>query len=124
VLLYLLSDDSRKKSIAKTILADKPVISTQVLNEFSNVCLKKLKLQPELLITVLNTIEKHVTLVSFSSITIHQAIQLKQRYQLQYYDSLILATAIENNCDLLYSEDMQHGIIIEGRLKIVNPFMG
>ncbi len=123
VLLYLMSDDAHKKSVAKMLLANNTLISTQVLNELSNVCLKKLKIQPELLINALNTIERHVTLVNFSSVTIHYAIQLKQRYQLQYYDSLIIATALENNCDILYSEDMQHGMLIDNRMKVNNPFL-
>ena len=123
VLLYLMSNDMHKKQISKEILASSPFISTQVLNEFSNVCIKKLKITSDSLLQVLGTIEKHVALVSFTSTTIRAAIQLRQRYQLQYYDSLIVATALENGCDLLLSEDMQHSMLIDSRLKVVNPFI-
>lgn len=123
VLLYLLSNDKQKKQISKEILASRPFISTQVLNEFSNVCIKKLKITSDPLLQVLETIDKHVSLVGFTSTTIRAAIRLQQRYQLQYYDSLIIATALENGCDLLLSEDLQHSMLINNQLKIINPFI-
>lgn len=55
--------------------------------------------------------------------TITLALDISKRYQYSYYDSHIIAAALENNCSLLYSEDMQHGQEIEGKLKIVNPFL-
>lgn len=39
-----------------------------------------------------------------------------------FYDSLIVASALESECTILYSEDMQPGLVIENQLKIVNPF--
>jgi predicted nucleic acid-binding protein len=47
---------------------------------------------------------------------------LKNKYNLQYYDALIIATALENNCNILFSEDMQDKLIIENKLTIINPF--
>jgi predicted nucleic acid-binding protein len=44
------------------------------------------------------------------------------KYNLQYFDSLIVASALEANCEILYSEDMQHELVIENQLKIINPF--
>ena len=44
------------------------------------------------------------------------------QYKFSYWDSLIIASALENECDTLYTEDMQDGLIIEGKLTIVNPF--
>jgi predicted nucleic acid-binding protein len=49
---------------------------------------------------------------------------IRQKYRLSFWDSLIIASALENNCLTLYSEDMQDGQIIEDRLKIINPFKG
>lgn len=54
--------------------------------------------------------------------TIDRAITLKDRYGYSYYDSLMLASALESGCEILFSEDMSGGQIIEGQLKIVNPF--
>ena len=122
VLLYLLSDDVHKKSCAKDILLTYPLISTQVINEFSNVCIRKLKLPADQLLKALNGIEQFTTITQSTISTTRKAIHLQSRYQLQYYDSLIIATALENGCDILYSEDMQHGLVIDGQLKVVNPF--
>ena len=122
VMLYLLSDDVNKKERAKQVLGGQPVISLQVANEFTNVCLKKLKLTPEALLGALKVIVKYAVFVPFGLQTIHRAISLQARYKLQYFDSLIVATALENDCDILYSEDMQHGLVIDNQLKIINPF--
>jgi predicted nucleic acid-binding protein len=46
---------------------------------------------------------------------------LNIRFQLSHWDSLIIAAALEGHCEVLYSEDLQHGQIIEG-LEIINPF--
>ena len=62
---------------------------------------------------------------SFAVITksdIRLAMDIKKRYRLSYWDSLIIASALENNCSILYSEDMQHSQVIEDNLKIINPF--
>lgn len=122
VLLYLLSDDVAKKQTAKQVLSGHPVISLQVANEFTNVCIKKLKLTPNVLLDALKIIEKYAVFVPFGLQTIHRAIALQVRYKLQYYDSLIIATALENECNILYSEDMQHGLVIESQLTIITPF--
>jgi predicted nucleic acid-binding protein len=54
--------------------------------------------------------------------TIKKSLALNERYGYSYYDCLIIASALEANCNILYSEDMQHGQVIENTLKIVNPF--
>jgi len=49
-------------------------------------------------------------------------LRKREKYKYSYWDSLILASALENSCSILYSEDMQHGQVIEDSLKIINPF--
>jgi len=51
------------------------------------------------------------------------ASELRDRYQISYWDSLIVAAALDANCDTLYTEDMQHRQVIEGRLTLINPFV-
>ena len=123
VLVYLYDKDKRKKQIAKSLLGKHPVISTQVLNEFNNISLKKLHIPIDELTLILSTIMEYTTLVLFDERTIIKALEIKKRYQFGYYDSLILATAIENDCTLVYSEDMQHNQMIFDQLKIHNPFL-
>lgn len=50
------------------------------------------------------------------------ASQLRHEYSLSYWDSLIVAAALASEVRVLYSEDMQHGLLIHETLKIVNPF--
>jgi predicted nucleic acid-binding protein len=49
-------------------------------------------------------------------------LTVMERYRFSFYDSLIIATALEASCTTLYSEDMQHGQLIENKLLIINPF--
>lgn len=55
--------------------------------------------------------------------TINQALKLAKKYRYSYFDSLILASALEHDCSILYSEDMQHQQLIENKLTIYNPFV-
>lgn len=120
--LYLLGNIELKKSKALELLGQRHTISTQVLSENANVCRRKLALD-------LATIEQHIsnliaacTIASIQSDTVIKALAISNRYGFGYYDSLIVATAIESGCDLLYSEDMQDGQVIDGKLTVVNPF--
>jgi predicted nucleic acid-binding protein len=124
VLLYLLSNDERKKKIAKIILKENPVISTQVISENVNVLIKKFK---EL---SLSQISEHAKMLSAYCVvnpvtvsTIENAFELKEKYRFQWYDCTILSSAISDECSILYSEDLQHNQIINDRLRIVNPFL-
>jgi predicted nucleic acid-binding protein len=54
--------------------------------------------------------------------TVQRALDLKERYAYSYYDSLILAAAIESGCPKIFSEDMSNRQIIENTLEIINPF--
>jgi predicted nucleic acid-binding protein len=122
VFLYLLSDNPEKKVASKKILVSNPCISTQVLNEFSNISIKKFKLSIFDTKEILNIISEKSSVFIFSEKTVFNALDLKEKYGFQFYDSLILATALENDCDTLYSEDMQHNQLIEKQLRIINPF--
>ncbi len=121
ILLYLLSNDNRK-AISKELIRLNHTISIQVLNEFSNVSVRKFKISTNDTKEFIEVISKKLDVVSFSKTTILNALDLKSKYNLQFYDSLIVATAIENHCNILYSEDMQDGLIVDNTIKITNPF--
>lgn len=124
IILYLLSNDSYKKTLSKKIIREDCCISTQVMGEFSNVCLRKFNMSLEDTETALRKIVDVANVAVLNDETVFFALKLKQKYKFQFFDSLILAAAIENNCTVLYSEDMQHKQIIENKLEIVNPFIG
>lgn len=98
-------------------------ISTQVIQEFFNVALRKFEIP-----FTTHDCRRYLNDVftplchSFSSIRIYEtALQVKESTGFSFYDSLILAAAIESGCTILYSEDLCHGQKID-RIKIINPF--
>lgn len=123
VLLYLTDDTSSKNKKAKELLAGKPVISVQVIFECLNVCLKKLKLSKETSINFAKYLFRTCIVAGEEKETGIFAIELFSKFSLQSYDAKIVATALYTGCSSLYSEDMQHGLIIDNRLTIINPFL-
>lgn len=55
--------------------------------------------------------------------TVNSGLFIKETYGFSYYDSLIVASALESECEVLYSEDLSHNQVINGVLRIVNPFI-
>ena len=127
IIIYAYSEDEPKKQkIANNLLekyAGRTVISTQVINELSNTLFRKFKLTADELKSVISELNDNIEIVNFSLETQLKGIEIKEKYKLQFYDSMILATALENSCQVLYSEDMQHKQIIEQSLQIINPFV-
>jgi predicted nucleic acid-binding protein len=122
VVLYLLSGDAVKADRAEALLARKPFISVQVLNEVTHVCLRKLKMSWGELLPLLEALQT-LCRIAPVSVQVHElARQLAQRYSLAFYDACIVAAASIQGCDTLYSEDMQDGLIVEGGLLLKNPF--
>ena len=61
--------------------------------------------------------------VTVDTDTILKAAFLRKSYNFSYWDSMIVSSALESRCSILYSEDMQNGQIIEKQFKIINPFL-
>ncbi|WP_136684239.1 PIN domain-containing protein [Falsirhodobacter xinxiangensis] len=121
VLLYLL-DDGPKAATARAILAEGGIISVQVLNEITTVCRRKIGMGWDELRDLLGLVRERMTVVDLTEAVHDVGRALAERYQLSVYDAMIVASALVNGCDRLLSEDMQDGLLIEGRLKIENPF--
>ena len=97
------------------------IISIQVLNEIYNVLTKKYKKPSFEVILKIEEIIEAVTVAPITLETIKKSWWLVNKYNYSYYDSLILASALENECNVLYSEDMHDGHKID-KLKIINPY--
>jgi len=125
IVIYSYSEDEVEKfEIANRLLEEyenQIIISTQVINELSNTLFRKFRLNAEEVEAVVLELNNNFPIVNFTLQTQLKAIEIKERYQLQFYDSLILATALENGCNIVYSEDMQNGQVIDNRLTIINP---
>ncbi|KIC22809.1 PIN domain-containing protein [Leisingera sp. ANG-Vp] len=121
VILYLL-DASSKADTAERLLQKGGLISTQVLNEALVNCIRKAGMSWAEAGEFLGGI-RAVCDVADQTAEVHDAGRaLGERYGFSVYDSMIVAAALVNGCSRLYSEDMQDGLIVEGALRIVNPF--
>jgi predicted nucleic acid-binding protein len=98
------------------------IISTQILGEFYNVLTKKkLKSQDETK-QIIQEMVTNFTIVEIDVLKVMAALEINSKYGYTYWDSLVVATALQHNCDILYSEDMQANQLIENKTRIVNPF--
>jgi predicted nucleic acid-binding protein len=122
ILVYLASADIRKADRAEQVVGTGGIISVQVLNELSNVARRKMLLSWDDTHRLLATI-RGVLLVVPVTIEMHEAgLALAQRYSLSTFDAMVAASAAQHDCDTLWSQDMQHGLRIGRRLRIVDPF--
>ena len=124
VLIYLYSDiDHIKQKQAFWALSQYDCqISTQVINEFNSVCIRKWKAPEENLLHAIKRICSYCDVVYVYEDTIEKALGIHEKYGYAYYDSLIIASALEHDSQYLFTEDMADGQVIEGRLTIKNIF--
>ena len=124
VLVYLLDlNDSKKHKISKEILVNVPIISTQVVVEFLYVAKRILSKPKDEVLLKCREWLSFGEIITLDMNTLEIAIRLIQKYDFQLFDSIIVASALEAGCVTLYTEDMQHGLVVEKKLKIVNPFL-
>jgi predicted nucleic acid-binding protein len=123
VLIYLHEPtDTDKRKNALELMASVPVISSQTVSEYLNVLRRILKTPKQVLFAeAISWLEiGEILPVSFSTLETAQA--LMKKYDFQLFDSIIVAGALQSNCTILYSEDMHHDLLVENKLRIVNPF--
>ncbi|MCL2301460.1 MAG: PIN domain-containing protein [Firmicutes bacterium] len=125
ILLYVYSDEEEKKQISKQIFREQNCLTCmRALNEFCNVCLKKWKFSRKGIAEAIEQITKACAVSPVSINTMLHALLIHERYGYSYYDCVMLASALENGCTIIYTEDLAAGQMIENRLLILNPFKG
>ncbi len=123
ILIYTLGQDDDRTPKAETLLAGGGVVSVQVLNELASVASRKLRMSWRNVTAALADIK--ILCPSPIPVTVEiqdAALRLAARHGYHIYDALIVAAALEGECSILYSEDLQGGQVIDGRLTIRNPF--
>ena len=125
IIIYAHTDiEPEKQKTAQAIIREKPtVISTQVLQETANILSKKFKHSWQNISIVLEEASINNIFHLNTMQTVLKACQVAGKYKFSFYDSLIIAAALEHGCTTLYSEDLHHNQLIEKRLKISNPFI-
>ncbi len=122
VLIYAFTDDLRSGR-AEALLAKGCATSVQALNEFANVGRRKLSMDWRQVREALNAIRTLLKPIAVLDLETHLAgVELAERYRLSVYDGIMLAAAIRLDCVTFWSEDMQDGLVVDGRLTVRNPF--
>lgn len=122
VLLYIASGDPAKADPAERLIGEGGMISIQVLNEIANVARRKMGMSWTETHAFLSLVRSLLP-VQPLTIDVHETgLALAERYGLSIYDAMIAASALHADCDTLWSEDMQGGMALDDRIRIVNPF--
>lgn len=122
ILVYAFAEDPRTNA-AEALLQREPTICVQNLSEFANVTRRKMGFSWTEVRDALDQIRLLCPkILTVGMETHYNALRLAERHNFAIFDSLIVASALEAECDVLWSEDMQHGMVIDGRLRIANPF--
>jgi predicted nucleic acid-binding protein len=123
VLVYAMAQSDLRTQRAEELLTQGGVVSVQVLNEFARVALARMKMPWSDVRQALDLILVFCPEPLPLSLTTHRdALMIAERYRLGIFDALIVASALEANCTIVYSEDMRDGQVIDGRVRIRNPF--
>lgn len=122
VVLYLLSADAAKADRAEALLAAGGAVSVQVLNEFAAVARRKLSLDWPAIDEVLGVVRALCKVQPFTVETHDDGLRLAHRHQLSIYDAMIAAAALQAGCSILWTEDLHDGLLIDGQLRVSNPF--
>jgi len=124
ILVYCHSNaEPEKQKIATSFFALCPIISTQVLSEYINVVKRNLQLPKDEIMDVCMLNIELCILHPVNFTTLKYARKLLAQYDFQLFDSIVVASALEADCHILYSEDLHHGLLVENRMKIINPFI-
>jgi predicted nucleic acid-binding protein len=116
-------DEIHKNAIARKLLNTLPDLSVQVVNELSFNLLRKATYPEPRLRNLVRALYRRYTIHPLTQVIMLQASELREKFAFSYWDSLIVATALENDSSILYSEEMQHGQVVDSRLTIRNPFL-
>lgn len=124
IIIYAYSiDEPKKMEIARDILlSNETIMSTQTINEFINVTARKKFLNNKEITTIIDRLFNLFTIVLIDQEIIEKAFAITCKHRYSYFDSLMLASALQAECSILYSEDMHHNQVLEKKLKIINPF--
>lgn len=124
ILLYSVDlFDPAKQEASIQLIAKSSDISSQRVSEFSNVCLRKWKFPKEKVGEIVTAmVGKYEFIPVIRQIIVH-AIEIMPKYRLQFFDAIIITVALDEGCEILYSGDMHHNLLVEKSLKIINPFV-
>ena len=122
LLVYMISGDHEKAERAESLVRGGGHVSVQVLNEFAHVGMRKLRLRLDAIEAVMKATVSTCKVHDLTLRDTVNALSLSKRHGFPFYDAVIVASALHAGCTTLWSEDFQHGMKLEGRLTVRNPF--
>ncbi|MDJ0579766.1 PIN domain-containing protein [Crocosphaera sp.] len=124
--LYGFSTDKKeetKRLLAKQLIKEKHIIiSTQVINEVCRNLLRKHKIDEQMILNLVASFYRKYQVIAFNFNILETGSNLRTQYHVSFWDSLIVSCALSAGVNILYSEDMQDGLIVDKKLTIINPF--
>jgi predicted nucleic acid-binding protein len=121
------SDSIKRKIILKAIknrlINDDIFTSIQAINEFHWILKRKYKISENIIKKKVNSIIEISQINALDIEVYFKSFELREKYSLSFWDSLMLSSALLSDCNLFYSEDMQNDMVIDKKLKIINPFI-
>lgn len=123
IVLYLLSSDVAKADRAEAVIGAGGVVSVQVLNEVTNVARRELGMAWAETDELLAGLRSACSVEPLTLQTHDTGRRLAERYGLSTWDAMIAAAALLAGCDTLFSEDIQHGLLLDRQLRVCNPFI-
>jgi len=115
----------RQKSLdflEKIIQEEKTNISIQVLNEFHWALSRKYKISEDRIEAKVNSILEISNILPLTLSVYSKSKSVRDKYQVSFWDSLLISSALEKEIEIFYSEDLHDGLLIDNKLKISNPF--
>lgn len=121
---FIPTQDPNKSTKAKAVIQQSDIIiSSQVINEICINLIKKAQFDESSIRQLINSFYNRYNIVVVDRSTLVKASELREKLQLSFWDSLIVSSALLGGAEILYTEDMSDGLVVEGRLRIINPFV-
>jgi len=119
---FLDTGEAEKSSHARAVLTQtEPILSVQVINEICVNLIKKADFTEQQISQLVEALYEKYPIIEMDEGILLDASQLRQEYALSFWDSMVVACALAANAEILYSEDMQDGLVIRDALEIKNP---
>ena len=117
------AEEIRKHNLAAALTSKKNILITrQIINKVCSVLSKKAKISEIKIRQIIQEFYDGCVVIQLDRNIILRASELRNHYSFSFWDSLIVASALAADASILYSEDMQDGLIISNQLTLINPF--
>ena len=119
---FIPTQDPDKSAKSKALIQQSDVIiSPQVINEVCVNLIKKAQFDESSIRQLINSFYDKYNVVGIDNGTLLKSSELREKHQFSFWDSLIVSSALSGGAEILYTEDMSDGLVIEGHLTIINP---